>query len=113
MAEQESARKDANYDIFVFVDPRTGEVETVMSFGPFGDSEYDPEARRWVALGEEDTWRVRDLTLRDFRYAIDWDNESDFDFDGKIITLNKFSDGSLDEKYLRKNTIFVNEPLAK
>lgn len=113
MAEQESTRKDANYDIFVYVDPETSAVETIMSFGPFGDSEYDPEAKRWVALGEEDTWRVRDLTLRSSRYAIDWDNESDFDFDGKIITLNKFSDGSLDEKYLKKNTVFVNEPLAK
>jgi hypothetical protein len=113
MAEQESTRKDANYDIFVYVDPETRGVETILSFGPFGDSEYDPEARRWVALGEEDTWRVRDLTLRSSRYAIDWDNESDFDFDGKIITLQKFSDGSLDEKYLQKNTTFVNEPLAK
>lgn len=109
MAEQ----KLQDYDIYIYVNPETGKVETIVSYGLFGDSEYDPEAARWVALGEEDTWRIRDLGLRCDKYKVDWDNEADFDFEGKNITLKKFSDGTLDEKYLQKNTLFVNEALAK
>jgi hypothetical protein len=112
MANQESTRTNI-YDIFIYVDPTTNSVETILSSGAFGDSEYDPEARRWVALGEEDTCRVLDLTNRDSRYKIDWENDADFDFDGKIITLKKFSDGTLDENYLKSNTLFVNNPLTK
>jgi hypothetical protein len=112
MAEQASTRTDI-YDIYIYVDPETDKVETIISSGPFGESEYDPNAKRWVALGKEDTWRIRDLINRDSRYMVDWDNDSDFDFEGKIITLKKFSDGTLDSKYLNKNTIFVNEPLTK
>jgi hypothetical protein len=88
-------------------------VETILSSGVFGDSEYDPEAKRWVALGEEDTWRIRDLTNRSSRYKINWENETDFDFDGKVITLKKFSNGTLDKEYLDENTIFVNNPLTE
>jgi hypothetical protein len=101
------------YDIYIYLNPENGKVETILSYGIFGDSEYDPEAKRWVALGEEDTWRVRDLGLKCDKYKVDFDNESDFDFDGSNMTLKKFSDGTLDKEYLQENTILVNEALAK
>jgi hypothetical protein len=101
------------YDIYIYFNTEAGKVETILSYGIFGDSEYDPGAKRWVAIGEEDTWRVRDLGLKCDLYKVDFDNEADFDFEGDNMTLKKFSNGTLDEKYLQKNTILVNETLAK
>jgi hypothetical protein len=107
--EPPSTKTDLSYDIFIYVAPETGDINSILSFGPFGESEYDPEARRWATLGTEDTWRVRDLQKSNRRYKIDWDNDSDFDSEMQIITLQKYSDGTLDEDYLKKNTILANE----
>lgn len=106
--ESPSSREDLDYDIFIYVSPTTGNVESVLSFGPFGESEYDPEARRWATLGTEDTWRVRQLQKLNKRYKIDWQNDRDFDDEMHIITLKKYADGSLDEEYLKENAILAN-----
>jgi hypothetical protein len=103
MAEQKLVTKD--YDIYIYLNQATGKVETIVSYGLFGTSEYDPEAARWVALGLEDTWRLRDLGTKADMYKVDWDNDSDFDIE--------FSDGTLDESYLKKNTILVREALSE
>ena len=113
MAEQDQANTSLNYSIYVYVNPTTHKIDTIQSDGTLGTSEYDPKLARWVALGEEDTWRVRDLGLKDIRYEINWDNDNDFDFHGKNITLQKYSDGTLDENYLKKNAILVNNPIGK
>jgi hypothetical protein len=103
-----SSKTDVGYDIFIYVRPNDGKIETILAFGPFGDSEYDPETRRWASLGEGDTWRVRELHKTSKRYKIDWDNDEDFDRDMHIITLQKFADGTLTEDYLKNNAILVN-----
>jgi hypothetical protein len=107
--EAPSSKTDLSYDIFIYVAPETGDIKAILSFGPFGESEYDPEAKRWATLGTEDTWRVRDLQKSNKRYKIDWDNDNDFDSEMHIITLQKYSDGSLTEEYLQKNAILANE----
>jgi hypothetical protein len=107
--ESVSAKTDLSYDIFIYVSPQTGDIKSILSFGPFGESEYDAEAGRWATLGTEDTWRVRDLQRSNRRYKIDWDNDNDFDDEMRIITLQKYSDGSLTEEYLKENTILANE----
>jgi hypothetical protein len=100
-----------NYDIYIYVEPTTGEIETVLSFGGFGDGEYDPEADAWVATTVEDTWRIRELTNNYNKYKINWKNKEDFDENMESITLKKYADGTLDEAYLKENTIFVDGPL--
>jgi len=107
--ESASSKTDLSYDIFIYVSPKTGDIESILSFGPFGESEYDVEAGRWATLGTEDTWRVRDLQKSNRRYKIDWENDNDFDDEMRIITLQKYSDGSLTEEYLKENTILANE----
>jgi hypothetical protein len=111
MAEQKLVTRD--YDIYIYLNQETGKVETIVSYGLFGTSEYDPEAARWVALGLEDTWRLRDLSTKADMYKVDWDNDSDFDIEGKNVALKKFSDGTLDKNYLKKNTILVREALSE
>ena len=111
MAEQRLVTRD--YDIYIYLNPETGKVETIVSYGLFGSSEYDPEAARWVALGTEDTWRIRDLGTKCDMYKVDWDNDSDFDIEGKNVALKKFSDGTLDANYLKKNTTLVREALSE
>jgi hypothetical protein len=99
------------YNIYIYVEPETGEIETVLSFGGFGSGEYDPEARAWAATNVEDTWRIRELSNNYNKYKIDWKNEADFDENMDSITLQKYADGTLDEDYLKKNTIFLDGPL--
>ena len=105
--ETPSSKTVLNHDIFIFVQPETKEIETVISVGGLVNAEYDPEARAWVALAEEDTWRVRDIFNRLTRYKVDWNNEEDFDEESTSITLKKYADGILDEAHLKKNTILA------
>jgi len=107
--EAPSSKTDIPYDIFIYVAPETGDIKSILSFGPFGESEYDAEAGRWATLGTEDTWRVRDLQRSSRRYKINWENDEDFDDEMKNITLKKYSDESLTEEYLKENTILANE----
>jgi hypothetical protein len=109
--EPASSKTALNYDVHVYADPKTGNIETILSFGGFGDAEYDPEGQGWVALSTEDTWRVRDLTNNYNSYKIDWNNEAEFDEDLESITIQKYNDGTLDEAYLKKNAIFLNGQL--
>jgi hypothetical protein len=106
--ETSSSKTVLNHDIFIFVEPETKEIETVISVGGLVNAEYDTEARAWVALAEEDTWRVRDMFNRLTRYKVDWNNEEDFDEELTSITLKKYADGNLDEAHLKKNTILAN-----
>lgn len=99
------------HDIFVYLDPETREVTTIVSEGPFGASEYDPEAALWVAMGAEDTWRIRDLDNNSIQYKIDWKNDNDFDENDDLITLKKYAEGTLDEEYLKANAIPVAAPI--
>ena len=107
--ETPSSKTDLPYDIFIYVAPETGDVKSILSFGPFGESEYDQEAGRWASLGTADTWRVRDLQRSNRRYKIDWDNDKDFDDEMQIITLQKYVDDTLTEDYLKENAILANE----
>jgi len=111
VGESISTKTSLNYDIYIYVSPKTGKVETVLSFGGFGDAEYDPKGKGWVALTTEDTWRVRDLTNNYIQYKVDWDNKSEFDENLESITLQKYADGSLDENYLKENAIALGGPL--
>jgi hypothetical protein len=109
--ESISSKTELAYDVYVYVSPETGAIETIMSFGGFGDAEYDPEGQGWVALSTEDTWRVRDLSNNYIQYKIDWNNEQEFDQDLESITIQKYTEGTLDENYLKQNAIAVGGPL--
>jgi hypothetical protein len=99
------------HNIFIYLDSDTREVAAIVSEGPFGASEYDPEAALWVAMGAEDTWRIRDLDNNAIQYKIDWKNDNDFDENDDLITLKKYAEGTLDEEYLKANTIAVAAPI--
>jgi hypothetical protein len=97
----------------IFLDPKTRKVVTILGTGPFGTSEYDPKAKAWANLGESDTWRVRDLFNNCIKYETDWKNDNAFDENDKSLALIKFSDGTLDEKWLKENAIFAGDVLKE
>lgn len=108
-----SKKTTLNIQDFIFLDPETRKVITILSLSPIGMHEYDPEAEKWVALGDSDTWRVRDLFNNYVKYQTDWENEKAFDENNKSIVLSKYSDGSLDEAWLKENTIFAGDVLKE
>jgi hypothetical protein len=111
--ETVSELKDLNRTQIIFLDPESKKVETIIATGPFGVTEYDPEAKKWVSLGEDDTWRVRNLFNDYIKYHTDWKNERAFDENNKSLALIKFSDGSLNEEWLKENAIFAGDVLKE
>lgn len=99
--------------ISIYLDPKTRKVATIISSDPFGVAEYDLEAERWVALGKEDTWRVRDYTNNYPTYQVDWSKAEAFDKEDKLILLDLYSKGGLTEEYLKENTKYLNESLPQ
>ena len=95
------------YTISIYLDPKTRKVDSIFSEGPFGTSEYDPEGESWVALETSDTWRLRDLENNSIIYHVNWKNDNDFDENDDLITLKKYSDGTLDEEYLKANAVSI------
>jgi len=100
-----SEKNSLGYEISIHVNPETREIETIVSNGPFGPSEYDPKAEAWIAMGIEETWRLRDLENNSVIYKVNWKNDNDFDENDDCITLKKYSDGTLNEEYLKENAI--------
>ena len=98
-----------NHNVYFFVNPETRKVDAVIASGPFGTSEFDPEAGKYVPLGESETWRVRNLFNTSVKYLTDWKNPNAFDNNEKTIALDKYSDGSLDEAWLKENAKFAGD----
>ena len=111
--QQVPSKRPLDVTISVHLDPETRAVETVLISDPFGMSEYDPEASRWVPLGQEDTWRVRDYSNSYPTYQVDWSNAKAFDKNDKLILLDLYSKGGLTEEYLKSHTKFVSESLPQ
>lgn len=107
------SKRPLDVTISVHLDPKTRSVETILISDPFGMSEYDPKASRWVALGQEDTWRVRNYVNSFATYQVDWSVEKAFDEADKLILLDLYSKGGLTEEYLKSHTKFVSESLPQ
>lgn len=98
-----------NHNVYFFLNPESRKVEAVIASGPFGVSEYDADAGKYVPLGESETWRVRNLFNTSVKYITDWKNPNAFDENDKSIALEKYSDGSLDEAWLKENAKFAGD----
>ncbi len=107
-----SNKKTLDITINILLNPETKEVEAIISDDPFGVAEYDKDAKLWVPLHPEDTWRVTGLFNDSIRYVVDWSNKDAFDKNNKSIALSKYADGTLDEEWLDENTILGNYPAA-
>lgn len=101
------------HNVYVFVDPATREVQTILGMGPFGITEYNKDEDRYVLLDNSDTYKVRSLFNDYVKYAFDWKNEAAFDENNKSIALSKFVDGSLDEEWLKQYTKFAGDVLTE
>lgn len=111
--QQVPSKRLLDVAISVYLDPKTRKVETILISDPLGMSEYDPKASRWVALGEDDSWRVRDYTNNYPTYRVDWSKSEAFDEDDKLVLLELYSKGGLTEEYLKSHTKFVSESLPQ
>jgi hypothetical protein len=100
-------------EIYVFVDPETREVQTIIGVGPFGTSEFNKDENRYVSLDASDTYKVRSLFNDYVKYLVDWKNTLAFDKNDKSMVFSKFVDGTLNEEWLKQNTIFVGDVLKK
>lgn len=111
LAEDEpvSKLKTLSHTIYIFLDPKTREVETLLSNGPFGVSEYDKVGKGWVLCHAEDTWRIHNLFNEYAQYAVDWSNEEAFDKNDLSLAISKYVDGTLDEAWLDENTLLKND----
>jgi hypothetical protein len=101
------------HNVFIFVDPETRDIVTILAQGPFGVTEYDKEAERYVVLGDKDMEYIYDLFNNYVKYTVDWDNQGSFDKNDKSLALSKYSDGSLDEAWLKENTTFAGDVSAE
>jgi hypothetical protein len=98
-----------SHNVFIFVDPETRTPVRILAQGPFGMTEYDKAAGRYVVLGDESYDYVYELFNDFVKYTVDWDNQAAFDENEKSLALSKFSDGTLDEEWLKENTIFAGD----
>jgi hypothetical protein len=102
-----------SHNVFIFLDPETRSVARILAQGPFGVTEYDKDSGRYVVLGDKDMEYIYDLFDNYVKYTVDWDNEAAFDENQKSLALSKFSDGTLDEAWLKENTNFAGNPVTE
>lgn len=107
-SDKPSEKTDLGVSIHVYTD--NGEIKGVWSNSPLGVSEYT-ETGFWKAVSPRDP---RILELQDYSvYKLDWSNDNDFDEDGESKTLELYAKGQLTENHLKKNTIFLRDPIKE
>jgi len=111
--QQVPSKRKLDVTISIYLDPKTRKVATILINDPMGMSEYDPAAKRWAPLSQEDTWRVRDYTNNYPTYQVDWSKAEAFDEEDKLILLDLYSKGGLTEEYLKENTKYLQESLPQ
>lgn len=112
-AEAISRKKTLNTKIYIFLDPESKEVDSIIADFPFGLCSYDKDLDRWVATPTNYSWRIHELFNNYISYEVDWKNDQAFDEKNKSLALVKYVDGTLDENWLEENTIFSSGPARK
>jgi hypothetical protein len=101
--------KTFNTSVYIYLEPESRKIETIISYGPFVTSEYDPEADAWVPVDNGDGDRLFMYRNEYASYLIDWNNDEAFDENDKSIVYQKYADGTLTEEDLKKYCIFNGE----